>query len=243
VITGGKQDRIVTEDVVLDNGQEPMNIAVNCVESGRWNANSDHFSYGGKAEVDLKRTVEVEKNQSATWSKVAELNGKKAKKYAVDAGVMGALAPATGTYRASLVNPAVLADRDAIVAVMQPQLDKHQNVVGLVVAIGDDVVAGEIFGHPSLFEKSEADLLSAFALDAVSSDDKGAAPATTEAAKFLAEVLAAQTTKTQELNNAIRVDFEDSTVEGTMLRSKPKADAPAGEEKGEIIHMSSYKKK
>ena len=68
VITGGKQDRIVTEDLVLDHSQTPKTIAVNCVEAGRWNATSDHFVYGGKAEVDLKHTVEVRKDQSATWS-------------------------------------------------------------------------------------------------------------------------------------------------------------------------------
>jgi hypothetical protein len=238
VITGGKQDRIVTEDLVLDTTKQPVIIAVNCVESGRWNATSQHFAYGGKAEIDLKHTVELEKNQSATWSKVAELNRKKAKKFEDNGAVAAALAPSTGTYSASLGNAAVIAARDAIVRDLRPALDKQENVVGLVVAIGDNVIAGELFGHPALFEKSEADLLNAFALDAVSSDDDGKAPPTSAAAAFLAEVLSAPNIRVLELSNGTRVNFEDAGVEGALLRAKS---ANAGEE-GQIIHLNSYAK-
>jgi len=227
VITGGKQDRVVTEDLVLDSSPTPMTIAVNCVEAGRWNTTSDHFSYGGRAESELKQTVEMEKDQSKTWSKVAEVNLKKAERFADLT-----LTPSTGTYNASLSNPQVVAARDAIVKGLSPELDKQTHLVGLVVAIGDDVIAGEIFGHPTLFERSEADLLNAFALDAVSSDDRGKPPTTAEAAAFLEDVLTAKTTRTQELSNGTRLDFEDVDVEGTLLRTKG----------AEVIHLNSYKK-
>jgi len=227
VITGGKQDRIITQDVILDSNSVPTTVAVNCVEAGRWNANSTHFSYGGRAENDLQQTVEMDKDQSKTWAKVAEVNASKAERF-----VDPQLAPSTGTYNASLSNPKVIEARDAIVRGLAPELDKQSNLVGLVVAIGDEVVAGELFGHPNLFERSEVDLLNAFALEAISSEGSGRAPSTAEASAFLQEALTARATRTQELPNATRVEFEEAELEGSMLRSKA----------AEVIHMNTYAK-
>lgn len=106
VVLGGKQDRILTETVVVAAGQE-VEVAVNCVEAGRWHAaEGETFAYGGKAELELRGTVRTRKSQTATWEKVAEVNARKAAVLPEDTRAQ--LAPSTGTYRASLTSEELL---------------------------------------------------------------------------------------------------------------------------------------
>lgn len=81
VVKGGKQDRVITADLVLLPGGEPVPVPVNCVEQGRWHPGTAgmQFAYGGKAEAGLRQVLQVERNQGATWSAVASLNSAKAR--------------------------------------------------------------------------------------------------------------------------------------------------------------------
>lgn len=230
VITGGKQDRVVVADTLVPPGAA-VEFAVNCVEQGRWSAGSQglSFGFGGKAELGLKQTVQIEANQGSTWGAVAELNTRKQQKFGA-----AELAPATGTYRASLQTEEVRAEADAALAALLPALGGDE-VVGVVVAVDGEIRGTELFGHPGLFARHRESLVRGFALDAASDleDERPGVPPTAEAAAFVRDSLAAPEQLQRDGADAADWAFEAEEVEGKALKSKGS---------GETIHRSSYKK-
>ena len=76
VIIGGKQDRMVSYDVIIKPGKE-MTVEVRCVEHGRWHAERSANFSSGKSMGSLKtRTAVQYKDQGEVWSEVAKENEK-----------------------------------------------------------------------------------------------------------------------------------------------------------------------
>ncbi len=67
VVKGGKQDRVIVADTIL-RPHQMLDVAVNCVEAGRWNAGSKgvSFGYGGKGEAKLKRLT-LSSRSTISW--------------------------------------------------------------------------------------------------------------------------------------------------------------------------------
>lgn len=149
VVTGGKQDRVIIEDVVVAAGTE-QSVKVNCVEHGRWSrGRGSHFGYGGKAESSLVRKL-ARKSQRETWDEVARLNAQQGTDNA------------TGTYRASLEKE----DHGEVTEKLEQQLASLDKVVGVVLSLDGELQGAELFDHPRLFEKSRRHLLDSFVREA-----------------------------------------------------------------------------
>lgn len=227
VVTGGKQDRILAEDLLVAPGP-PREVAVNCVEQGRWvaSARGTTFGYGGRGEVELKKTVKLEKSQSATWAKVAEANEEKKSK--LSAGVAGKLEPATGTYMASLGTKEVGDLAAPYVAALGPAL-AGERVAGVVAAYGGKVGYAEVFGSPTLFARSRDGILRSLALDAI---DETAAPRPpdADASAFLADALSGRTTMEEAAPDSARLERDGARNKAVELRSKD----------GELLHLDAF---
>ncbi len=235
VVKGGKQDRVITSDVVVQPGQT-MDVAVNCVEHGRWSAGKTghSFGYGGRGEGSLKKVVQVAKDQSATWSEVATSNGRKAAviRQKGDTEAADKLAPSTGTYIASLENKAVQDEVGPASAALIESLKERAGVVGVVVALGDSITTAELFGHPALFDRSREDLVRSFVLDGVGADAQGTAPVATEAAAFLRDALQASLVSQAEQGEALKGERESDQAASFETTTKT----------GERIHFNAYAK-
>jgi hypothetical protein len=208
VVLGGKQDRILVEDVVLKPG-ETQDVAVHCVEQGRWHASAagTSFRYGGRAETHLQRVVRGEQDQSATWATVARLNDQKAERLEAlgEDAAAADLRPATGTYRASLEDPSVRKLVDAGVAALVAGLDATPRVVGVVVAVGGKVESFEVYGAVSAWSRDREAVLRSHLLDAMSQDAPiRPAPTTTEAAAVLTDALTASVVSETRKGAAVR---------------------------------------
>ncbi len=235
VVKGGKQDRVITSDVVVEPGQT-ADVAVNCVEHGRWSAGTTghSFGYGGRGEGSLKKVVQVAKDQSATWSEVATSNGRKAAliRQKGDDAAADKLAPSTGTYIASLENEAVQDEVGPATSALIESLRGRAGVVGVVVAIGDSITTAELFGHPALFDRSREDLVRSFVLDGVGTDAKGTAPQASEAASFLRDALQASLVSSAEQGQAVKAERESDEAASFETTTKT----------GERIHFNAYAK-
>jgi len=236
VVQGGKQDRVVTSDFVVQADGKPVDIAVNCVEHGRWSAGATgkSFGYGGRGEGSLKKVVQVAKNQSDTWAEVASSNDRKARLVRAKGKVSEAdkLAPSTGTYMASLENAAVKDEVEPHTAALIDGLKSQDNVVGVVVAVGGSITTAEVFGHPALFETTRDDLVRSFVMDGVGAEDTGNAPPAEAAASFLREAMAAA--PVSETEDALSKKAE---------KSAPSADAfETTTKEGKRIHFNAYAK-
>ena len=80
VLEGGKQDRQVGQDVVV-GGKQQVNVEAFCVEQGRWTAQREGRTTGGKfapakvlADSNVRAAGQYEKNQSQVWSEVSKVN-------------------------------------------------------------------------------------------------------------------------------------------------------------------------
>ncbi len=221
VVQGGRQDRIIAEDLLLSPTERPVVVAVNCVEEGRWEAGRSAFRYGGRAEPALTRVVLTARDQEATWRAVTAVNDAKRERL----GAMGVdapeLAPTTGTYMASLGSDEVSRQARKVAHELGGALAKLDHAVGVVVAYEGRVVAAEIFGSPALFAAARERALESVALQALSTGSLGgtARPSAEIAAAFLADTLdAVGEDQRREVVGATTVGFAVRDADGQVVR-------------------------
>lgn len=173
IIRGGKQDRTIATDVLLPPHSEPVPIDAFCVEHGRWTPDpaaamrfvaSDAIASG----VSLKRSIQSSRSQPEVWKEVAETEARVA-------GYLSAPSPslsASGTYSAIVSNESLQAERDDSVETLLPQVTAHEDALGIVVAIGDEVVGADLYGSHALFQKLARKLIDSYAQESILTADR-----------------------------------------------------------------------
>ncbi len=163
VVKGGKQDRVIGQDVVLAPGQE-INLSAFCVEKSRWttkDGNQGAFTgYFNVTSMDIRKTVTKEKSQGKVWEKVdkfTEANDAKS---------------TTKAYTA-------LENSKEYKKNLQEYLDKFENaftnqsnVIGFVATTGDKVIGCDLFATHDLFIKSYNNLLHSYVTEAITNGEE-----------------------------------------------------------------------
>ena len=232
IVEGGQQDRVITQDLLLQPSDSPVIVSVNCVERGRWGGGQS-FGYGGQAEMGLRRVVQVRRNQDATWEAVASVNSGKAEMLAALGYDAWSLAPSTGTYMASMRSGVIERQVVKITQELSAEVAKEGNVVGIVVAVGDRVVGSDVYGYAEVWDQVRDATLAAVARDAMTSQTYGtwsSAPEQRIAARFLATALGGETVDIE-----VRGLATHSTVETDETLSYVLADAD-----GDLLHLASF---
>ena len=175
VVKGGKQDRIVSQDIVLSPSGGKKNLPVYCVESGRWSSNGNNAAgisarnntaadnkapaefngYHNKGSVSLRKVVEKEKDQSKVWSKVDELT------------TANKTVTSTKTYTAMTQSADFTKKMDQYISFFKNKFEKDSSVVGVVVVTGDKVIGCDMFATHDLFLKQFESLLHSYATEAI----------------------------------------------------------------------------
>jgi hypothetical protein len=230
VVKGGKQDRQIGQDFVIEQGKK---VAVDafCVEQGRWNADREGKATGGRftatkglAQSSVRRAAQYERNQGKVWSKVSEVNAAHKKD-----------AP-SGTLMATLDDKDVAKRRAALVAAMDAALrtaETQSPVVGLGYAVDGQVRNVRWFQSQSAFGLFRGTLLESAALDALTAQGrsgKRTAPKVEAAAvdTFIRDVEtgAAETRETEAQNRNEYREGRSGFGSKTRLKSAPPAAAP-----------------
>lgn len=231
VVQGGQQDRVMAEDLLLPPSDAPVTVTVNCVEQGRWGG-GHQFGYGGQAELSLRRVVQMQGDQSATWREVARVNSAKAGLMAQMGHGGAALRPSTGTYLASMRSP-LERQVSKIAEELSLELAKEGEVVGVVVAVGDHIVGSEVYGYTEVFDSVRDATLSALAREALSSGSYGSyddAPSAQVAADYLSGALMGHAVALESRAGTTRHQLRSEDVQSFLL-----ADA-----EGEVLRLVSY---
>src|SRR5262249_792729 len=82
IVKGGKQDRVLRNDLILKPGPAQVPLASFCVEQGRWSQrgkeNSRLFSSSPAqlATKELKLAAKYKKNQGEVWAQVSYAQGR-----------------------------------------------------------------------------------------------------------------------------------------------------------------------
>jgi hypothetical protein len=152
ILLGGKQNRVLVEDVLLPPASGPRDIGVYCVEQGRWAGRSKEFEGKGSfAAPGLRSRVMEKSGQGRVWAEV-------------DRYAKSAAAPSPSRdYQAVYEQPAVKAHLEEAARALA---DPLAGSLGAAVFVGRGLAGLDLFGDPSLFARQWPKLLRAQALDA-----------------------------------------------------------------------------
>lgn len=154
VVLGGKQDRMVQADVVLEAGKR-QRVSVFCVEPHRWEGQDLSFRPGlAVAHPDLRR-VALFQEQGDVWGEVARKSQ-----------VSGVSSP-TGTYRRVLQDSALRERIGHYLDELQAKLPRAERLAGVAVAINGELEVVDVFDSPRLYAKLERKLLASYVLAAL----------------------------------------------------------------------------
>ncbi|HMH50225.1 MAG TPA: DUF6569 family protein [Candidatus Acidoferrum sp.] len=163
ILVGGKQNRVLREDILLPPLSGPRALGVYCVEQGRWNEGKHDFeSKSTFAHPALRREVYDKVEQGRVWSEVAR-------------STRAAAAPSsTGSYQQVYEQPAVREHLDEAERGLDARVSS--GALGAAVFVGPNLSGIDVFRDPSLFAREWRKLLRAYAVEAHTRSSGAPAP-------------------------------------------------------------------
>ena len=155
ILLGGKQNRVLREDILLPPLSGARSIGVYCVEQGRWNEGRKDFeSKGSFAQPALRSKLMERADQLQVWDAVAR---------SAREAAPATLSP-TQSYQALYDDGKIQAHLGEVerVASLRPPVAAH----GAAVFVGSAVPGVDLFHSPSLFTREWPKILRAHALEA-----------------------------------------------------------------------------
>jgi len=172
IVTGGKQDRVVGKDRIVPPKSDPIDLAVFCVEPGRWVAAKPDFGsfHSQMAQPSVRRSAMADQDQQKVWSEVHSTQ----QSLAVEASPAAAGAiGGTSSYAGVMANDEVKRRVDAVaVPIEQSYLGlmrelRERNAVGVVVAVNGRMIWADLFASTALLEKYWPKLIRSYAAEAL----------------------------------------------------------------------------
>jgi len=156
MLRGGKQDRILADDLVIPAGAELV-VPVFCVEHGRWSGaagRGERFSTGHSlASAEVRGAGRA--GQGAVWSRVEESQAR-------------LRAPSTtGALRSVHDSEEVRQHMKPYLSALSDLPDEDAKACGVVAMVDHEMLAADLFSSPSLFRQLWPDLLEAYVIDAL----------------------------------------------------------------------------
>jgi len=158
VVKGGKQDRVIGQDVVLAPG-EGVDLSAFCVEKSRWttkNNNRGEFTgYYTVSSMDIRKSVTEDKNQAEVWRKVDEHTSKN-----------GATSD-TKAYT-NLANSEEYQNTvKAYLNTFEDAFKDNSRVIGVIAVTGNEIMGCDLFATHDLFIDSYVGLIHSYMSHAI----------------------------------------------------------------------------
>jgi hypothetical protein len=231
IVKGGRQDRVLSTDLVLPPHSGRMPIASFCVEHGRWTRRGEEsagqFSASNAAlpSKSLKLAVREQKSQAEVWNYVAVMQDKLKP-------VAGA-PPASSSMQLTLENRSVAQTTSGYVNGLAAVVDGKPDVVGYAYAINGKVNSADVYASPELFRKMWRKMLEASAAEAASERQAGRTFATPDASAVKGALQPADEAREASRENAGRVTVIKRDSGKVLLFEAQDRDG-----KNEAIHKS-----
>jgi len=153
ILLGGKQNRVLTEDILLPPGSGPRNVGVYCVEQGRWSGRTKEFEAKGSfAAPGLRSKVMERADQGRIWTEVNRYSRS-----------TGAASP-TQSYQEIYEKPEVREYLEG--AAKRLNHGSPSGAIGAAAFVGRSMVGLDLFFESGLFAREWPKLLRAQALEA-----------------------------------------------------------------------------
>lgn len=205
VVKGGKQDRVLAQDMVLLPHSGRKDISVFCVEHGRWQysaesqkANNTFYGYSKVSTMSVRKAAVVEKDQQKVWQNVADVTAK------------NSVTTNSGSYTALDTSQKYNAELKAYIDFFSSKIKSEGNVIGMVACTGNKVIGCDMFATPDMFRQYFDNLMSSYSTEAISNGSTATA--------------GYQTVQTYLDRILLDESKQESEVEknGTMLKSRGK---------------------
>ena len=174
VVKGGKQDRVLGQDLVLNPKSGKVPIASFCVEQSRWSKRGgeslDAFS-GNSVQVSgkaLRKAVKGGFDQGRVWKEVANEQTKISAN--VNADVKANASPTS--YQLAVENKELKKEIEAYKKRLSSIIEKYPNAIGYAVAINGEFSTADVYASQKLFRKTWGQHLESAITEAVSLKNK-----------------------------------------------------------------------
>ncbi|HEV2448632.1 MAG TPA: DUF6569 family protein [Candidatus Sulfopaludibacter sp.] len=199
IVTGGKQDRVISKDRIVPPGSDPIDLSVFCIEPGRWVESSAMFSMSDKTPMAgfmvqpmVREQAMAAKNQQQVWASVHGSIAAVAAAPMPSGGPMRAAPPPeTTSYAKAMQSDAFKEKVDEAAAPLMTSRDeimaqlRKENAVGVVVAVRGEIVWADIFSSTDLLSRYWTKLVRSYAAESLTAGETHAAPTVADAQRFL----------------------------------------------------------
>lgn len=155
-LNGGRQDRMVTRDTVLNPTGGDQYIAVMCIEEGRWSDKEKKIQYGNYANMKLRQVLDKSKNQVLIWKEIFSQLG------------AANLNSPTFAYSALSQNKEFQVTQNEYLDFFRSRFkNSDSTMTGFICVSGSKVLGCEIFADKSLFYDELEPLLFGYISEAI----------------------------------------------------------------------------
>ncbi|MBA3352116.1 MAG: hypothetical protein H0U23_06790 [Blastocatellia bacterium] len=214
IVKGGKQDRVLTVDLIVPVRSGRMPISSFCVEHGRWQprASESPEAFSVSSEIvpskGLKLAAKHTGSQAQVWAGVA----KSQEKLSAASNANVASNVSRSSMQLSLEHNAVRTGAGDYVEALRTIVRGKSDVIGFVFAINGEINSSDTYGSHDLFIKLWPRLLKAAAIEAVSESygSEGSADAVDSIDDFLTDAEAADVESERTITDRIRIRIRES---------------------------------
>lgn len=175
IVKGGKQDRVLKDDIIVPTSSVKVNVTVFCVEQGRWTRRGQEpveafaTAHGAIASPEMKRAVREKATQSEVWEEVSVAQDRLARKL----GAPVKSADSESSYQLTLEAPKVRQTADGFKKELLGLATRHPDALGYVMAVNGRVTGADVYATHDLFRKLWPKLLESAAVEAMVSATAG----------------------------------------------------------------------
>jgi hypothetical protein len=179
IVKGGRQDRTIRDDLILETHSSQVPLPSFCVENGRWTkrGGEDAANFSANTKVltskNLKLAARYGQNQSEVWSGVAEQQTKLSKNLSRISGetVDTRSAVSSSSLQLTLENKNLDKIRKEYLDEFDSLLNGKTDVIGFAYAINGELNSAEVYNNKNLFRALWPKLLDSAATEAVAECD------------------------------------------------------------------------
>jgi len=156
VVSGGRQDRIIAQDTLLEPNGRDQYVSAMCVEELRWSDKEKKFSYENYANPSLRKVLDESKNQVLIWREIAKQLGE------------GNIPNKSSAYLSRIADKKMTQLNDEYYQFFQKKFKTMDStIVGFVCMSGDKVIGSDIYASTDLFYNQLDPLLKGYCDQAV----------------------------------------------------------------------------
>ena len=156
IFSGGRQDRIIAQDTLLEPNGRDQYVSAMCVEELRWSEKEKKFSYQNFANPALRKVLDQSKNQVLIWREISkQLDENK-------------IPSKSSAYLARIADKQMMQLNDEYYNYFKSKFKSaDSSIVGFVCMTGGRVIGADIYASTDLFFNQLDPLLKGYCDQAV----------------------------------------------------------------------------